>query len=167
MRCSRVQEDMSRYLLGEGNSMARAALAEHLGACPVCTARMAELRRLNDLLDLWQPEPAPDDFRATLMLEVATRFSREGEVQHRQQLAQAAPIRTVELLRHLAVAVALALVLSWGIVPWLAGPQALAVTGADRLVHSYTIASDSVLQDTVIIIESLTIKLNFEELISR
>jgi hypothetical protein len=128
---------------------------------------MAELRRLNDLLDLWQPEPAPDDFRATLMLEVATRFSPEGWVQHCRQQTQAASIHTLDLLRHLAVAVVLALALSWSIVPWLTGPQALAVTGADRLVHSYATASNSALQDTAIIIEGLTVKLNFEELMSR
>jgi hypothetical protein len=127
---------------------------------------MADLRRLNDVLDLWQPEPAPDDFLETLMLEVA-KLSPEGGVQHYRQPAQAAPIRTLDLLRHLAVAVVLSLALSWGIVPWLTGPQALAATGADRLVHSYATASDSVTKDTANVIESLTGKLNFEEWMNR
>jgi len=166
VRCSRVQEMLSRYLAGEYNSFERAALAKHLSSCDTCSDIMADLRRLNEMLDLWRSEPAPDDLLDAVMIEVS-KLSPGVSVQHCLQPVPTSPAQTPGLLRHLAVAAALALALSWGIGSWLVAPQALAATGADRLVHSYATASDSVMQDTANVIESLTGKLNFEELMNR
>ncbi len=167
MRCSRVREMLSRYLAEECSTLERTALTRHLDGCPGCAVRAAELRRLNELLDLWQPEPAPDDLLEALLLKVG-QLSSEGRARHRSQPVQAVPVRTPELLRHLAVAVALSLAFSWGIGPWLAGPyQMLTTTETDRLVHSYTTTTDSVMKDTVNVIESQTAKLNFEEWMNR
>lgn len=155
-----------RYAAGECNPLECTAVAGHLAGCPDCTARLAELRGLNELLDIWQPEPTPEDLLASVLQEVG-KLSMEGGNRHCRQVVPAIPGRTAELLRNLAVAAALALVIVWGTGPWLSGSQAMAGESTGSLVNSYTRASDTVLQQAVSMTEKLCDRLNFEEWMKR
>lgn len=161
MRCSKAQEGLCRYAAGECSSRERAEIAGHLAICPGCAARLSDLQELNGLLDLWQQEPAPED----LLEQVMQQAGKPPAPVQQQRRGQPGPIFNCPavLLRHLAMAAALALALAWCGGPWLSGSQALAVSDADKLVSGYTTASDNFLQGAVGRLETLLNKLNLEE----
>lgn len=165
MRCDREQM-LSRYAAGECDPRERAAIAAHLGGCPGCAARLAELRELDALLDLWQPEPAPEDLLESVMQAVG-RPSSEGGDRHCRQAAPVMPGRTAQLLCNLGVAAALALAIVWGTGPWLSGSRAMAGESADSLVNSYARASDAILQQAVNTTWKFYDRINFEEWVKR
>ena len=77
MTCSESQKAFSPYLDGALSHEAGAALAEHLGACPVCRHRLEETRALVRGLSLMaRPAPPPDlaaSIRNALVIERAAR----------------------------------------------------------------------------------------------
>jgi hypothetical protein len=77
MTCSESQKAFSPYLDGVLSREAGAALAEHLGACPVCRHQLEETRALVRGLSLMaRPAPPPDlaaSIRDALVIERAAR----------------------------------------------------------------------------------------------
>jgi hypothetical protein len=77
MTCSESQKAFSPYLDGALSHEAGAALAEHLGACPVCRHQLEETRALVRGLSLMaRPVPPPDlagSIRGALVIERAAR----------------------------------------------------------------------------------------------
>ena len=61
MTCSESQKAFSPYLDGALSREAGAALAEHLGACPVCRHQLEETRALVRGLSLMTRPAAPPD----------------------------------------------------------------------------------------------------------
>ncbi len=157
MRCSKAQEMLNRYLAGSCNPLESEAVAGHLAGCPGCAARLAELKDVNELLDLWQQESAPEDLLQSVMQSLRRQPQRQLEEQ---------PVagRTAMLIRHLAVAAILALAFTWGAGPWLANAE---VVDANKLVSSYAGASDNVSKHTVSTAERVFSKLNYEEWLRR
>lgn len=165
MRCNRAQM-LSRYAAGECTPRERAAMAVHLGGCPGCAARLAELRELDALLDLWQPEPAPGDLLESVMQAVGRPSLEDGD-RHCRQAVPALPGRTAQLLCNLGVAAALALAIVWGAGPLLSDSRAMAGESADDLVNSYARASDTILQQAVDTTWKLYDRIKFEEWVKR
>lgn len=77
MTCSESQKAFSPYLDGALSREVGAALAEHLGACPVCRHQLEETRALVRGLSLMaRPAPPPDlaaSIRDALVIERAAR----------------------------------------------------------------------------------------------
>ncbi|HEX8119026.1 MAG TPA: zf-HC2 domain-containing protein, partial [Pyrinomonadaceae bacterium] len=77
MTCSESQKAFSPYLDGALSREAGAALAAHLGACPVCRHQLEETRALVRGLSLMaRPAPPPDlsaSIRDALVIERAAR----------------------------------------------------------------------------------------------
>lgn len=77
MTCSESQKAFSPYLDGALSHEAGAALAEHLGACPVCRHQLEEMRAIVRGLSLMaRPAPPPDlaaSIRDALIIERAAR----------------------------------------------------------------------------------------------
>jgi anti-sigma factor RsiW len=77
MTCSESQQAFSPYLDGALSHEAGAALAEHLGACPVCRHQLEGTRALVRSLSLMtRPAPPPDlaaSIRGALVIERAAR----------------------------------------------------------------------------------------------
>ena len=77
MTCSESQKAFSPYLDGALSHETGAALAEHLGACPVCRHQLEETRALVRGLSLMaRPAPPPDlaaSIRDALIIERAAR----------------------------------------------------------------------------------------------
>src|SRR5215210_6527883 len=77
MMCSETQKAFSPYLDGALSREAGAALAEHLGACPVCRHQLEETRALVRGLSLMtRPAPPADlaaSIRDALVIERAAR----------------------------------------------------------------------------------------------
>src|SRR5215210_9057131 len=75
MTCSESQKAFSPYLDGALSHEAGAALAEHVGACPVCRHQLEETRALVRGLSLMaRPTPPPDlaaSIRDALVIERA------------------------------------------------------------------------------------------------
>ena len=88
MTCSESQKAFSPYLDGALSREAGAALAAHLGACPVCRHRLEETRALVRGLSLMaRPAPPPDlasSIRDALVIERAARNAapRLSPVEH-------------------------------------------------------------------------------------
>src|SRR5215203_3492392 len=88
MTCSESQKAFSPYLDGALSHAAGAALAEHLGACPVCRHQLEETRALVRGLSLMaRPAPPPDlaaSIRDALIIERAARNAapRLSPVEH-------------------------------------------------------------------------------------
>ena len=66
MTCSESQKAFSPYLDGALSHEAGAALAEHLGACPVCRHQLEETRALVRGLSLMARPAAPPDLAASI-----------------------------------------------------------------------------------------------------
>src|SRR5215208_6233588 len=79
MTCSESQKAFSPYLDGALSHEAGAALAEHLGACPVCRHQLEETRALVRGLSLMTRPVAPPDLAASirdaLIIERAARVA--------------------------------------------------------------------------------------------
>src|SRR5215203_949029 len=79
MTCAESQKTFSPYLDGALSREAAAALAGHLGACPVCRHQLEETRALVRGLSLMaRPAPPPDlaaSIRDALIIERAARVA--------------------------------------------------------------------------------------------
>src|SRR5215218_5203447 len=79
MTCSESQKAFSPYLDGALSHEVGAALAEHLGACPVCRHQLEETRALVRGLSLMSRPAAPPDLATTirdaLVIERAARVA--------------------------------------------------------------------------------------------
>jgi anti-sigma factor RsiW len=79
MWCDETQQALSLYVDDRLAVQARAACDEHLRQCPLCRARLAELRSLSrELARLKRPQPPPD-----LAASISTRLGIEAAAQQR------------------------------------------------------------------------------------
>lgn len=106
-------------------------MKRHLAGCPVCSAELAEMKRVGRLLDLWEAGPAPSDLWASVMagLEQAGPLPGPGRpaLPRRSWFWPAAGGGWPgPLLRDLAAAAVVSLVIFWGagalLQEWRAGP---------------------------------------------
>ncbi|MCG9967305.1 zf-HC2 domain-containing protein [Pelotomaculum terephthalicicum JT] len=128
MNCRKTKKALSKYLAGELRSSETAAIEKHLAGCPACAAELKELQRLDRLLDLWRPEPAPDNFWADVMAEAAqSAFPQPAGTRsvNRQRYSLPTFFKQPEmsLLRDLLTAAAVSLAIFWGAGGWFDGRQ--------------------------------------------
>jgi hypothetical protein len=170
VHCRKVKKELTKFLAEECRSSEAAALAEHVADCRSCATELEELRRLNRLLDFWEPDPAPDGLWESVMAEVSRINPDPGP----QQRDGGAPVQKrfipprsnarLELIRDLAVAAAISLVLFWNAGVWLGEGKMLAagknVTG---YVAAYSRVTDTAVERFTETTGEYTRKIFFEE----
>lgn len=94
-----------------------------MAACSGCAAELEELRGLDRVLDLWQDEPVPVGLWEAVMSEVDGISHAKTPPKHAGRVMT---IKPALLLRDLAVAAAVSMIIFWGSGAWLAGERMLA-----------------------------------------
>lgn len=161
---------LSRYLAGELRSSEAAAIEKHLAGCPVCSAELEEFQRLDQLLDLWQPEPAPDNFYKEVMAEVAqSALPQPAGTRSMKSKRHSLPAFFKQpemlLLRDLLTATAVSLAIFWIAGGWFDGRQMTDYGDSIKDVTSaYTGTVDKFLERTTKAAEEYTRSIKFEEL---
>lgn len=83
MACERVEALLGAYVDGELNRAQTAAVEAHLGGCPACARRLAELKELSALVaDATAGEPLPPTLHASVMRVVSSE--RPAQVRTRR-----------------------------------------------------------------------------------
>ncbi len=141
---------------------------------------MEELRQLDRRLDLWQVEPAAEDFWVSVMAEVEKRETEKSErktavaqsgssLQNRSSFNRRSkwsestqPL--LPLLRDLVAAAAVTLVLFWNAGTWMEGEQMLAAgKGVTGFVQLYDRLTDQVWEQAAGAAEGYTQKIFWRE----
>ena len=79
MDCREASEMFGAYLDGELMSQAGEGVRDHLAACPRCAADLAQLKRLNHVLDALEGMAAPANFSSRVRAAAAShRVAREA-----------------------------------------------------------------------------------------
>jgi len=161
---------LSRYLAGELPSSEAAAIEKHLTGCPACAAELEEFQRLDRLLDLWQPEPAPDNFYEDVMAKVAqSAFPQPAGTRSMSRKRHSLPAFFKQpemlLLRDLLTAAAVSLAIFWSAGGWFDSRQMTDYGNSIKGVTSaYTGTVDKFLERTTGAAGKYTRSIIFEEL---
>ncbi len=181
MQCRKVKNNLSRYQAGECPSSEAQAIKRHLASCPACLAELEELRQLDRQLDLWQVEPAAEDFWALVLAEVEKAEVKKTEaktavpnngssspqtrssINERSRWSESTqPL--LPLLRDLVAAAAVTLVLFWNTGAWMGGEQMLAAgKGLTGIVERYSQLTDLVWDQAAGAAEGYTQKIFWRE----
>jgi len=164
---------LSRYLAGELPPSESAAIEKHLTGCPACAAELKELQKLDRLLDLWQPEPAPDHFWEAVLAQVAQNTLPQSDPTQsmgRKQYGLPAPVKPpgMLLLRDLLIAAAVSLALFWSSGDWFEKGQ-MADYGnlINGMTSTYTSTVETFLERTTGATEEYTRMIFMEEMKQR
>ena len=114
---------LTAYQNGECRSSEAVALEKHLAACPGCAAELEALRGLDRVLSLWPDEPVPDGLWEAVMSEVDGISLADTPPKYAGRVMS---IKPALLLRDLAVAATVSMIIFWGSGAWLAGERMLA-----------------------------------------
>ncbi|MEW6183712.1 MAG: zf-HC2 domain-containing protein [Bacillota bacterium] len=150
MRCRKVKELLGRYQAGECRSSEAGEISEHLAGCGECSKELEDLRQIDYLLDLWQPDPAPRDLLNAVMENVALSSRRAGHTLPTMPEPQKAgfPVtmrKPYTVFFDVVTAAAVCLALAWGLGPRLDGVEMTDTgKGVNAVVSSYVRTTDNV-----------------------
>jgi len=148
-------------------------MEKHLAGCPACAAELKEFQRLDRLLELWRTEPAPDNFCADVMAEVAqTAFPQPTATRSANRRRHSLPAFFKQpemlLLRDLLTAAAVSLAIFWGAGGWFDSRQMTDYgNNVKGVTSAYTGTVDRFLERTTEAAGEYTKSIIFEELKQR
>lgn len=160
---------LNRYLDGECPLSDSLEIRNHLTCCTGCSAALEEMRQLDRMLGYWEPEPVPKDFWDSVMTEVAGRSAAPG-LHHRRRTGPGWFVLTAFgrqqglILRDLAAAAAITMIIFWNAGAWLdEGKMTAAGKNVNGAVAAYTRIADTALELVTDTAGEITSKIYFEE----
>lgn len=160
---------LSNYLAGKCLLSDAREIKKHLAGCPGCTADLEEMRQLDRVLDLWDPEPAPGDFWHTVLAEVAKdgfpynnppKTGKDGKLFGLPAWGRMPGF----ILRDLVAAAAVTVLIFWNAGALLEGGKMTAAgKNVNGAVAAYTRVTDIVLEQAAETAGKFTRKIIFEE----
>jgi anti-sigma-K factor RskA len=110
--CETCREHLAEHALGQGESAQRAAVEEHLNACPACRTEWDELAEAWSLMPLALPATSPEP---ALLARIESRLDEDGR-RAADEAAPSVPFRQRPRERALSylLAASVLIALTWG-----------------------------------------------------